>query len=69
MLDHAQGSALLLFLLPVVALLGLILNLVVRARGGRTFTLRLKGFGIDLMLETMPKTRAQKSEVENEAES
>lgn len=69
MLDHAQGSALLLFLLPAVALLGLILNLVVRARGGRTFTLRLKGFGIDLMLETMPKGQVRKSEVKDETES
>lgn len=69
MFDHSQGSALLLFLLPVVALLGLILNLVVRARGGRTFTLRLKGFGLDLMIETMPKNTRTREAANDEQTS
>lgn len=52
MLDGTANSALLLALLPVFAVIGISLNLFIRARGGRSFNLRLKGFGIDLTIET-----------------
>lgn len=52
MLDSATNTALLLALFPVVAVIGLSLNLFIRARGGRSFSLRLKGLGIDLTIET-----------------
>lgn len=51
-MDSANGSLYLVFLLPLVAVVGLALNLFIRARGGRSFHLRLKGFGIDLTVET-----------------
>lgn len=44
-----------LIVMPIIALIGLSLNLFVRARGGRSLKLRLKGFGIDLSVETSGK--------------
>lgn len=52
-MDNATQSALLFALLPVIAVIGLSLNLFIRARGGRSFVLRLKGFGIDLTVESV----------------
>lgn len=52
MLDGTANSALILALLPIFAVIGISLNLFIRARGGRSFNLRLKGFGIDLTIET-----------------
>lgn len=54
MLDNATHSALIVALLPIVAVVGLSLNLFIRARGGRAFSMRLKGFGIDLKIDTSP---------------
>lgn len=51
-MDQTTSSVLLLVMLPGIAVLGLILNLVLRARGGRSFVLHLKGFGIDLSVST-----------------
>lgn len=51
-MENHLDSAIILMLLPLVATLGLILNLVLRARGGRSFRLKLVGFGIDLTVET-----------------
>lgn len=52
MLDGTTNGALMLALLPVFAVIGISLNLFIRARGGRSFSLRLKAFGIDLTIET-----------------
>lgn len=42
-----------LALFPIVAMIGIALNLFIRARGGRSFSMRLKGFGIDLTVESL----------------
>lgn len=52
MFDSPTNSAILIALLPVFAVVGISLNLFIRARGGRSFNLRLKGFGIDLTIES-----------------
>lgn len=54
-IDGVLNQAFLLALMPVIALIGLSLNLFIRARGGRSFKLRLKGFGVDLSVETSGK--------------
>lgn len=57
MLDNPTNAALLVALLPLVAVVGIALNLFMRARGGRTFFLSLKAFGVDLKIEsTGPQT-------------
>lgn len=65
--DSAAASALMIALLPVVAIVGISLNLFIRARGGRSFSLRLKGFGVDLQIDS--SQRKSKEEIENEEAS
>lgn len=52
MLDDASNGALLVILLPAIAVIGIALNLLIRARGGRSFSLKLKCFGVDLHIES-----------------
>lgn len=51
-MEHSINYALTFALLPAIALLGIVLNVCIRARGGRSFSFRLKGFGIDMVIET-----------------
>lgn len=62
MLDGTTNSALLLALFPVFAVIGVSLNMFIRARGGRSFNLRLRGFGVNLTIETSPAKAATKVE-------
>lgn len=54
MFDSPTNGAMLIALLPVFAVVGISLNMFIRARGGRSFNLRLKGFGIDLTIQSSP---------------
>lgn len=63
MFDSPTHSAILIALLPVFAVIGISLNMFIRARGGRSFNLRLKGFGIDLTIETSPPKQPSAPEV------
>lgn len=65
MLDNAADSALIVAILPIVAVVGISLNLFIRARGGRSFSMRLKGFGVDLSINTSPDV-CPKEEKEDE---
>lgn len=49
--ESIQG-ALLLFALPIVAIACLSLNLLIRARGRRSFKLELRAFGVEIKLES-----------------
>lgn len=65
--DEVVNSALFLALAPVLAIVGISLNLFIRARGGRSFRLHLKGFGIDLNVESVrPENIDCSSTVEQE---
>lgn len=52
MLDYATQSLLVLMLLPGLAIIGIALNLFIRARGGRTFSLKINAFGVNIHLES-----------------
>lgn len=58
MLDSTTQTILLLVLLPGLAIIGVTLNMIIRARGGRSLLLSLRGFGITLQIETSPKNRS-----------
>lgn len=58
MLDNTTQSLLLLVLLPGLAIIGVTLNMIIRARGGRSLLLSLRGFGVTLQIETSPKARS-----------
>lgn len=58
MVDSAAQNLLLIVLLPGLAILGVTLNMITRARGGRSLLLSLRGFGITIQIETSPKDRS-----------
>lgn len=62
--DSAANGALMVALLPLVAIVGISLNLFIRARGGRSFSLKLKGFGIDLQINSGQSERGEDSNSE-----
>lgn len=52
MIESTAQSALLLMLLPGIAVIAIMLNVIIRARGGRSLSLKVKAFGIDISLES-----------------
>lgn len=59
-MPQTEHGILLLFILPLITVIGVSLNLMIRARGGRSFALSLKGFGIDLTVTSTPQATSKK---------
>lgn len=66
MLDTSSQGLLMLLLLPGLVIVGIALNLFIRARGGRSFSLRLKALGIELQIESTATSSAAREELDSE---
>lgn len=50
-------SAILLALVPLVAVACLLLNLLIRAKGNRTLSLKIKALGVEINIESFATKR------------
>lgn len=66
MIDSSSQGLLMILLLPGLAIIGIALNLFIRARGGRSFSLKLKALGIELQIDSTAQSSLSKSTNINE---